>query len=78
MTSTAAPGKDRKIAGAALPLYLTLIASSAGAVVDTAVRRVSPPPNRSLFPKPGFGPARQGGFARSGGRRGWGNPLRWG
>ncbi|MDX6345247.1 MAG: multidrug resistance protein family [Streptomyces sp.] len=37
MTSTAAPGKDRKIAGAALPLYLTLIASSAGAVVDTAV-----------------------------------------
>jgi MATE family multidrug resistance protein len=37
VTSTAAPGKDREIAGAALPLYLTLIASSAGAVVDTAV-----------------------------------------
>ncbi|MFJ9154370.1 MATE family efflux transporter [Streptomyces sp. NPDC102270] len=29
--------KDRVIAGAALPLYLTLIASSAGAVVDTAL-----------------------------------------
>ncbi|MFI0735921.1 MATE family efflux transporter [Streptomyces sp. NPDC021225] len=30
-------GKARKIAGAALPLYLTMIASSAGSLVDTAL-----------------------------------------